>query len=473
MGDGDSEFKILHGKNNIILVAPHGNMKKPRDDEWTAELTTKMQEKLGCYAVINDLYRRPRFKDKCFDFDKKICNLNHIDEYEKTPLYEQFVGQLKQFKNEITGRGEIPYIFHIHGASSAKFKKACKEVYPKKPEDVCILIGTGRGVLPKTKDESLTASPEIVNQLIDFFNVEKLISYSTNNEEYTAKKAHNLNQLFRMRYPDDKVVSFQLEIRKKDYRDNEENAKIAAVKIAAAIGKLTGVVPIIEGEVVKAEEKLPFDTQKVNEAVQHILETFQTAVAMALIDVGNHLIETFFGGDYESASNPRNINVNTSIMQIQKQLRHEIGSPSQSWVYDAIKVSAYSRMFEDENFQTFGNLSISQRVKIAYYKGSMEEKKQIAQLSYDNKWSVRDLSKEIKTREFGKKPVQEQLVYLLASPKEFMEACEQNKFQKDLQGLEAEHQNKIKADADKEAKKIGKQIEKLERLKKQYEKLGK
>lgn len=473
---GDSEFKILPGRNNVILVAPHGNMKKPRDDEWTAELTTKMQEELGCYVVINALYRRPRPKEERFNFNKKICNLNHIDHYETTPLYEQFVGSIKQFKDEITGRGEVPYIFHIHGASSTKFNKACKEVYPKKPEDVCILIGTGRGILPKTKDESLTASPEIVNQLIDLFNVEKLISFSTNNDEYTAKAPHNLNQLFKKRYPDNNVISFQLEIRKKGYRDNKENAEIAAIKIAAAIKNLAEGELAVEAELVKEDEKRPIEQDKVDKAVVYILNAYQDAfisTVNSMVSVGNYLIDTFFNSNYKNASNPRNVAGDASIRQIHKQLREEIGSPSKSWVYNAIKVSVDSHRFEQENFHTYGNLSISQRVKIAYYDGDMAEKKELAQLSYDKKWSVRDLTNEIKAREFDKKPVHEQLVSLLASPKDFLKACEGEAFQKGLQGLEPAYQEEIQDKAKKEAKKITKQINGLKKLKMEYEKLVK
>lgn len=478
-----SDFEFLPGKNNILLIAPHG---RPEDDINTGELTRKLAVKLECYAAINEKYRKPdEESEEVTNADLQIADLNNKKSINNAGLTADWLDEIKKRKKTILdniqdkGNVDTCYIFLIHGAKDKNVKAVCQEA------DVLIGIGRSKDKSGVKKDRP-TATEDNLKNFIQALKDEgsikaveaKAAQKDTDDKEnwYAGHAKNNLNQCLHERIDyllDPKVQSFQVEIKLTGFRETEDDIVNTASRLAAAIGKLTEVVPIIGGEVVEAEEKLPFDPQKVNEAVEHIVDTFQTTVAMALIDVGNYLIDTFFGGNYESASNPRNVEGDASILQIQKQLRHEIASPSQSWVYDAIKVSAYSKMFEKENFQTFGNLSISQRVKIAYYSGDMEEKKQLAQLSYEKKWSVRDLSKEIKTREFNKRPIHEQLVSLLASPKEFLKACEDETFQEELQGLELAHQKEIQDKAKKEAKKIAEQIAALKLLKTEYEKLVK
>lgn len=243
----EREFEIITGASNVILVAPHGHMSSNyKDDEQTAELTRKIQTILNCYAVINEVYRKDRKDEPTFDEALKICNLNHIDYYEHTPLYNAFVGPIKQFKEEIIKRGETPYIFHIHGASSEKFKAACEKVNPDTPVEVDILIGTGRDHSHKKIKESLSAPTKKVDELIAYLAEEKIEAHSTDHPGYTAKEHHNLNQLFKLRYPDDNVISFQLEIRKKHFRDTADNVETVAEKLALAIRQLPGIVAVVE-----------------------------------------------------------------------------------------------------------------------------------------------------------------------------------------------------------------------------------
>ena len=69
------EFDIISGTRNIILVAPHG---VPGDDDNTAELTRLLAEKLGCHAVINEVYQKPSIENGGkHDITKKIVNLGN------------------------------------------------------------------------------------------------------------------------------------------------------------------------------------------------------------------------------------------------------------------------------------------------------------------------------------------------------------------------------------------------------------
>jgi hypothetical protein len=48
-------IETIKGKNNILAIAPHGIHD---DDKNTGILASLMAEHLGCYAVINEKYKR-------------------------------------------------------------------------------------------------------------------------------------------------------------------------------------------------------------------------------------------------------------------------------------------------------------------------------------------------------------------------------------------------------------------------------
>lgn len=391
----DTEFTIIPGQNNIILVAPHGYMGKPRDDEQTALIALKMQKMLNCYAVINDVYRKPREGDRApFNKEEKICNLNNISEYkEKDPaLYEAFVGPIKLFKDEITNRGQIPYIFHIHGASTADFDIACKKEDAIGYKNINILIGTGRGASANNKGESLTALPKDLDSLITCLKEEQLIAYSTNHGEYAAKKAFNLNQLFREpNYPDKEVLSFQLEIRKQGLRDKPDTAVITARRLAAAIGKFTGVTfeeeeatHIMKNEIVAAEF-----APEIIEAADKIIEIFQNNLASGLIEVGEMLLKEFFNDDFSSVRNREKLKDEPSILQIHRELESRgVKTVSKSWLYNAINVAADSKYIESRkeffDFHTYGNLPASHKVLLERVRDDAQKQAFIAEAGAKN-----------------------------------------------------------------------------------------
>ncbi len=467
----NSEFAIP-GQSNIILVAPHGYMGKPPDDEQTALITHKMQKMLNCYAVINDVYRKPSEGALVrFDKEEKICNFNNMVEYkdEDPALYEAFVGPIKLFKEEIKGRGQVPYIFHIHGASTAKFDNACKKVDAIRHKDINILIGTGRGASAKDKEESLTAPPEDVDSLIACLKEEQLIAYSTNHREYAAKKAFNLNQLFREPNDnDEQVLSFQLEIRKQGLRNNKVTAKQTSRRLAAAIGKFTKVAIFPEADVMEPDEALPVSQEKIIEAADTVIGIFQRAANEAMFRVGNYLVETFFGDDFERASNPRDIDNNESLLQLSKKLgEYEGWRPSKTWVYDSVKVTVAFYLFDD--FQTFGNLSNSHKVKLAYE--DEEVKNELIPLCFAEKWSVRRLNDELAKRKAGEESPAMTMLSLVSKPEKLFAAYPDNTIQKRFNELKPEEQAAIKKKAEKQIQKMDEELKELAALKLRYEEL--
>ena len=57
---GIQEIEFIESDSNILLIAPHGVETEPYDDIGTAALTRKIQENLGCSAIINTTYRKPK-----------------------------------------------------------------------------------------------------------------------------------------------------------------------------------------------------------------------------------------------------------------------------------------------------------------------------------------------------------------------------------------------------------------------------
>ncbi len=293
------DFKILSSTNdsNIILVAPHGRTTAPFDDIRTAKIASLIQEKLDCYAVINQKYRKPRENEPLYAPGRKICNLNRIDRYEGTPLYDSFIGSIKKFKKQISDSGNIPYIFHLHGAKDNAIKAVCRREGVENGDKISVLIGTGRG----NPHESLSASADKVSSLIDSLKQEQIFAHSTADSKFAAKKSYNLNQLFKQRYTDDTVNSFQLEIKYTGYRDSGSNASKTANRIASAIMNMLGEVVVVEPELIESNDLPVQKKDQLDIAVEKIIDIYQKAANDAMLGVGKYLINTFFQGNYARA----------------------------------------------------------------------------------------------------------------------------------------------------------------------------
>lgn len=227
-----------------------------------------------------------------------------------------------------------------------------------------------------------------------------------------------------------------------------------------------------QSEVIIEEPKIGIQ-DKIEEAVQHILSECQSAFEETInkmVNVGSYLVENFFGGKYEDASNPRNIDSAQSLRQIQEKLTTHLGRASKTWVYDALKVSVDYKLLKDElvDFQTYGNLSNSHKVTLAYVK-DFEVKKELIPLCYAEKWPVRQLRNEIANRRHErKKSPAKALLSLVGKPEELLVAYSGGKFQEQINELKPKEQEAIKEKAQKQIQKLDEEIMKLEALKQQY-----
>ena len=54
----EDDIKTIAGNTNILLIAPHGVAKKPKDDIDTDQLSYRIAERLKCSAIVNDVFKR-------------------------------------------------------------------------------------------------------------------------------------------------------------------------------------------------------------------------------------------------------------------------------------------------------------------------------------------------------------------------------------------------------------------------------
>jgi len=95
MTEKKKDIEVITGETNpnILLIAPHG---VKGDDDNAGKLARAVQKKLGCHAIINEAYRRPKKDEKTgeyekTDIDKRVANLNF-----KTDAEKHLTGLLQQ-----------------------------------------------------------------------------------------------------------------------------------------------------------------------------------------------------------------------------------------------------------------------------------------------------------------------------------------------------------------------------------------
>ena len=198
------------------MIAPH---EPTINDDNVNAIVEKLHSKLGCYAVINEKYKR------------SDVNLNNISDVIKNGIESEFLEPILNYKNKIIENGFDPLVVLVHGMKDVNMNTWGDA-------DVQILIGCGQGDTKRTHNPTLSSS--------DYFELEKALANANlipmcapTNSGYCAHDKDNLNQLFNFKnwskYYDPKVRSVQLEIRKHQLRRNPTEAAETGEELSKAL----------------------------------------------------------------------------------------------------------------------------------------------------------------------------------------------------------------------------------------------
>lgn len=399
------EFEIIEGTGNIILVAPHGCL---GDDVNTSILVRFLRNKLNCYAVINEVYRRTNWIEingmKVKEPIDLYCNnvdLNHIPQIETAGLEKKWLGTIKEYKKNILKKHGTCLVFFIHGAKD-------KQVHTVDNQQADILLGVGKAQTGSGLVDRPTATEETVDKLKASLQQESSIKAvvarastefpDISGNKYAGWDKRNLNQLLPKRSNgilDPTVQSIQLELKFTGLRD-DENIESTACRLAQAIKQLPGIVTVqAQGAGVGKELASIFNqdeivvNREITRAADAIIEIVQNSLASGLIEVGNMLLKQFYGNDYQAARDRKKSNGNPSILQIHSELKSKgITSISQSWLYNAIKVAADSNYIKGRqdffDLQTYVNLSASHKVLLESVRDDERKRTLIIEAGKDN-----------------------------------------------------------------------------------------
>jgi hypothetical protein len=230
-------IEAIPGSRNIVLVAPHGNMK---DDMGTSEFTQAVREHLDCYAVINTRFR----KGVEPDLKNNIADLYKSEGFLHPRLKTVFYDPLTVFLDQILASHDKALIIHIHGIKDGNIEKIAElgNGDPShKNKDLRLVIGYGQHF----KNPRPTASEnDVVLPMIEAFTRNGLgaqaaptlpISNGGHKTWYCGNDRQRMNQYLysRPRYQN-KLQSLQIELKYTGVRDHEGSPR-ASRNFAAAV----------------------------------------------------------------------------------------------------------------------------------------------------------------------------------------------------------------------------------------------
>ena len=229
-------IRYLPGKLDILAVAPHGPLinGEYQNDIRTGIIAEELHKQLGCAALINDLYFKPKghiTKDAANYF----LDLYRIDHARKVP------GYLDKIKNHAESENKS-WIIWIHGiaddiAISQGRLHRDQKLFSGEPSNLHGLIGFGQGGDPKTGEtqDNFSARQKSVQAFADFLSANGINTVPTwkKGPNFRGRDSKRLNQWFlQFGLEFDRVESMQLEIKEEGFRDSEVHARNTAKNIA-------------------------------------------------------------------------------------------------------------------------------------------------------------------------------------------------------------------------------------------------
>lgn len=468
-----ADIKIIPGDTRILLIAPHGVM---GDDDNTDLLTFEIQDRLKCFAIVNDAIPRSKI------------NFNSVKSAAKHPTF------LDAIKKVANAPGHTLVVW-IHGGDveGEKWANAIKaNEFDCPPEAIDAFIGYGQGHNPKNKEgdpkSRYTATKKKAATIRDLLTKAGMVSILTGKEspDFKGREPDNMNQWFRNKpYPLKKVESIQIEIRKPGFRNDATESKRTGEIIASALSELVppqedakemeaATEPVVEiitvPEVLDEEAGTPFDNPDdedleltlepdeidaaesprlpvvasvepdagiptgsdeaaAEQAYQWIVAKYKEKVAEFTLEVGDYIIKTFYAGEPRRAlaknkrsDQPKSLRL--LIKKFQSASPSENG-PSETWFYRAVGLSAQISIAKEMGLSSLTILGHTHQVRLLNYPKLKEIKGDEFAAAIDPAFQVKEqlaqvaVEKNLTTREFGKyiKSQQDQLNLAKLPPK--------------------------------------------------------
>jgi len=244
MEDTADGISYISGSSGILVIAPHGPVidGEYQNDIRTGLIARELHRELGCTAVINDRYFKPKgpvTKDPAPYF----LDMFRVDHARKVP------GYLKRIRETAATDGRT-LVLWLHGiADDVAVTQGQLHIeqglFDDAPENLHALIGYGQGGDPKTGDlqDRFSARPETVQAFAGYLSAAGMNTVPTWREgpNFRGRDGKRFNQWFGQQgYGFETVESMQLEIKEEGFRDYDASARAAASIIAAALKNLSG-----------------------------------------------------------------------------------------------------------------------------------------------------------------------------------------------------------------------------------------
>jgi hypothetical protein len=207
---------LIEGRKDLLLVAPHGH---PKDDENTADFARKAASRLGCQAIVNFVFRKPRGMQRP-DPEARLLNLNKSDQAAAHPRY------LEALRSAVD-TPERTLVLWVHGIKDKNIEAEAvrTRTYDDAPNTLLVLAGYGQGTSPKTgRAARHTARPETADRLVRSLTANGLGAVAVRDDAPTYRGRHEdfMNQWFLQNgYPLASVESIQLELKFTGVRDRD------------------------------------------------------------------------------------------------------------------------------------------------------------------------------------------------------------------------------------------------------------
>ena len=378
------KVEFIPGKTDILVIAPHG-VSVPgvdNDDTNTAFLARKIADDLKCSALINHSIKRTTV-----DYNRK-------KEAEKD---KDFIGN---FRSVLDAKGPTLVVW-IHGYDKEKQKSLQEQLNPG--GDLDCIIGHGQGLEPRD-----TAHPKTVDRLISLFRHQEIVACCAKqtppSKEYCGYSLEIMNQWCRQQkeYQDlDTVQSIQLEFKEPGFRDTKEQAEAVGLKVAKALRIMVR----------------PTDKALVPMAYEHLQSVFVKHFKNAVIEAGQYIIDTFYGGDaWLAFAKNKSKNSPPSLRSLIDKLKSTPAdpsgdAPSESWLYKAVSLASHVPICQELGLSTFTILGHSHQLQLLNVpklkeikadefdekiKKAFEIKDNLAQIAVNENLSVRAFSERIK-----------------------------------------------------------------------------